>query len=107
MNIEYIEINGFLIDQFNQHGLEEGKTQGFALCALLIDNLKTRKQNVLPTIGNVVSVPVTTVTQLFSFIHINVKELVKKFISGPRQIINQLKLKLKNGLTKEEYLISP
>jgi len=28
MNVENREINGFLIDQFNQHGLEEGATQG-------------------------------------------------------------------------------
>tara|TARA_B100001059_G_scaffold234163_1_gene275946 strand:- start:687 stop:2402 length:1716 start_codon:yes stop_codon:yes gene_type:complete len=26
--METVEINGFLIDEFNQHGLEEGKTQG-------------------------------------------------------------------------------
>ena len=28
MQIETTEINGFLIDKFNQHGLEEGKSQG-------------------------------------------------------------------------------
>ena len=28
MNVEDREINGFLIDEFNQHGLEVGKTQG-------------------------------------------------------------------------------
>ena len=28
MQVENTEINGFLIDQFNQHGLEAGKTQG-------------------------------------------------------------------------------
>ena len=28
MQVENTEINGFLIDQFNQHGLEVGKTQG-------------------------------------------------------------------------------
>jgi len=34
MNIENTEINGFKIDQFNQHGLEAGKTQGICpLCS--------------------------------------------------------------------------
>ena len=28
MNIENTEINGFLIDQFNQYGLKPGSTQG-------------------------------------------------------------------------------
>ena len=28
MQIETTEINGFAIDEFNQHGLEEGKKQG-------------------------------------------------------------------------------
>ena len=28
MQVETTEINGFLIDDFNQYGLEEGKTQG-------------------------------------------------------------------------------
>ena len=28
MQVEEIEINGFLIDEFNQHGLDVGKTQG-------------------------------------------------------------------------------
>ena len=34
MNVENTEINGFLIDQFNQHGLDVGKTQGICpLCS--------------------------------------------------------------------------
>ena len=34
MQVENKEINGFLIDKFNQHGLEEGKTQGICpLCS--------------------------------------------------------------------------
>ena len=34
MQVENKEINGFLIDEFNQHGLEEGKTQGICpLCS--------------------------------------------------------------------------
>ena len=28
MKVENTEINGFVIDKFNQHGLEDGKTQG-------------------------------------------------------------------------------
>ena len=28
MQVEQYEINGFLIDKFNQYGLEVGKTQG-------------------------------------------------------------------------------
>ena len=32
--MQTIEINGFLIDQFNQHKLEEGKSQGICpLCS--------------------------------------------------------------------------
>ena len=32
--METVEINGFLIDEFNQHGLEAGKTQGICpLCS--------------------------------------------------------------------------
>ena len=34
MNVENTEINGFVIDKFNQHGLEVGKTQGICpLCS--------------------------------------------------------------------------
>ena len=34
MNVENTEINGFMIDKFNQHGLEVGKTQGICpLCS--------------------------------------------------------------------------
>ena len=42
MNVEYIEINGFLIDQFNQHGLEEGKTQG--TCPLCSSDRQPKNQ---------------------------------------------------------------
>ena len=35
MQVEEIEINGFLIESFNQHGLEVGKTQGICpLCSI-------------------------------------------------------------------------
>ena len=34
MNVETVEINGFIIDTFNQYSLEEGKTQGICpLCS--------------------------------------------------------------------------
>ena len=42
MNIEYIEINGFLIDQFNQYSLEEGKTQG--VCPLCSSDRQPKNQ---------------------------------------------------------------
>ena len=38
MNVETTEINGFLIDKFNQYNLEEGKTQG--TCPLCSSNRK-------------------------------------------------------------------
>ena len=35
MQVEDKEINGFLIENFNQHGLEVGKTQGICpLCSI-------------------------------------------------------------------------
>lgn len=35
MQVEEIEINGFLIETFNQHGLDIGKTQGICpLCSI-------------------------------------------------------------------------
>ena len=42
MNIEDKEINGFLIDKFNQHGLDVGKTQG--TCPLCSSTRKTENQ---------------------------------------------------------------
>ena len=60
------EINGFLIDDFNQHKLEEGKKQGYMpYCVLTLENLKIKRQNVRLMIGNGVSVLVTTVTHTF------------------------------------------
>ena len=35
MQVEEVEINGFLIESFNQHGLDVGKTQGICpLCSI-------------------------------------------------------------------------
>ena len=42
MQIETTEINGFAIDTFNQHGLEEGNKQG--VCPLCSHNRKPKNQ---------------------------------------------------------------
>ena len=42
MQVEDKEINGFAIDKFNQHGLEEGKTQG--VCPLCSHDRKPKNQ---------------------------------------------------------------
>ena len=42
MQVEDKEINGFLIDEFNQHGLEVGKTQG--ICPLCSHTRKPKNQ---------------------------------------------------------------
>ena len=36
------EINGFVIDEFNQHGIEEGKKKG--VCPLCSHNRKPKNQ---------------------------------------------------------------
>ena len=82
MQVETTEINGFLIDQFNQYGLEVGKkrvkNKVYVHFALILGNLKIKKLNVLAMIGNVVSVLVTIATLLFNYTLINVKVLVIK-----------------------------
>ena len=72
------EINGFVIDEFNQHGLEGVKNRVYALYALTKGNLKIKKQNVLLMIGNGVSVLVTTVTLVFNYTLISAKDHLKK-----------------------------
>ena len=42
MQVENTEINGFLIDEFNQYGLAEGKTQG--TCPLCSSDRKPKNQ---------------------------------------------------------------
>ena len=42
MQVEDREINGFVIDKFNQHGLEEGKSQG--ICPLCSHDRKPKNQ---------------------------------------------------------------
>jgi hypothetical protein len=50
--VEYTEINGYAVEDFNQYGLEVGKTQGICpLCST--ESLKTKKLSVHPMIGNV------------------------------------------------------
>ena len=73
------EINGFLIDEFNQHKLEEGKKQVYALFVLTIENPRIKRQSVRLMIGNVVLVLVTTVTHHFNYILISVRELVRRY----------------------------
>jgi hypothetical protein len=56
MQINTQEINGYLIENFNQYDLEEGKAQGICpLCSfdrkLLIGRLVIKKQNALHMIG--------------------------------------------------------
>jgi hypothetical protein len=80
MLIETTEINGFLIDNFNQYKLEEGKTQGYALYAHQIENLRMKKLNVLLMIGNEVLVPATIVIKHFNYIHIKEKVKAKKYM---------------------------
>ena len=58
--------------------LKKARHKAHARFALILDNPRIRKQNVLAMIGNVVSVLVTIVIQLFSCILINVKALVKR-----------------------------
>ena len=78
MQVETTEINGFLIDQFNQYGLEVGKKQGVCPNSTHVDNLKTIRKNAVHMIGNVVSVLVTIATLLFNYTLINVNVLVIK-----------------------------
>ena len=42
MQVNNTEINGFLIDTFNQYGLEEGKTQG--VCPLCSSDRKPKNE---------------------------------------------------------------
>jgi len=78
--MQTIEINGFLIDEFNQHKLEEGKKQG--ICPLCSHNRKPKNQkaNALLMIGNGVSVLVTIVINHFNYILINVRVKLKKYM---------------------------
>jgi len=73
MQVEEIEINGFLIESFNQHGLDVGKTQGICPLCSIDRKPEIRKLNALLMIGSVESVLAITVTNLFNYIHLNVK----------------------------------
>ena len=76
--MQTIEINGFLIDEFNQHKLEEEKSKAYVLFVLTIENPRTKTLNARLMIGIGVSVLVTTVIHHFNYIRINVKVLVKR-----------------------------
>ena len=82
------EINGFLVDKFNQHGLKEGAAQGICPLCSHTRKPKTRSFNVLLMIGNVVSVPVTTVIHRFNFILTNARALAKRFMLDPKHQSN-------------------
>jgi len=79
------EINGFLIDQFNQYSLKEGATQGICpLCSSDRQPKNSKKQCAsydwergLGTCHNC--------DQLFNYIRINVKELAKEFMLDLRK----------------------
>ena len=84
---------------------KKAQRRGFVPCVRLIDNPRTVRSNVLHTIGNVVLVPVTTVTTLFNYILINVKELVKEFILDLHQVnMKEYNIKLKHGFQIGVYL---
>ena len=73
----------------------------------MIGNPRIRKHNVHLTIGNVVSALVTTVTQHFSYIRINVKDLANELMFALRFIRKQIDLiilKYLNGSKQEAYL---
>ena len=105
MNVENTEINGFVIDKFNQHGLEEVRPRVYALGLPNVGNLKIGRKNVLLMIGNVVSVLVITVTIVFNYIRTNVKVVQLKNIQSLNRLkySSQLKTRQLNGLRLEAY----
>ena len=73
MQVEEIEINGFKIDEFNQHKLEVGKTQG--VCPTCSHTRKPKNKNAKCASydwGRGLGI-VITVIQLFNYTRINVK----------------------------------
>jgi hypothetical protein len=66
--------------------LTKVKSRVYALFALLIENLKIRKQNVLLMIGIGVSVLATIVILVFNYILISVKVLAEKVICKPAPV---------------------
>ena len=89
MQVEQYEINGFVIDKFNQYGLEVGKKQGVCPNSPHVDNLKIMRRSVLHMIGNVVLELATTVIKHFNYTRMNVKEqLIKNMLV---QVIHQMR----------------
>jgi hypothetical protein len=69
--------------------LKRAKNRVYALFVLTTGNPRIKKQNVLLTIGNGVSVLVIIVTHHFSYILINAKELAKEItLDLHSQILN-------------------
>ena len=99
MNVEDREINGFLIDEFNQYGLEVVRHRVYALGLLNVGSPLIKRRNVLLMTGNVVLVPVIIVILVFNYIRINVKVLVKRFMLDHKLSLNLLAQKLKSGLS--------
>ena len=102
------EINGFLIDEFNQHKLEEGKKQG--ICPLCSHTRKPKNQKAkcasydwergLGTCHNC--------NTTFNFTHTNVKVKLLRYMKDPnKRLSNHLIAKLLNGLNQEVYLRKP
>jgi hypothetical protein len=60
--------------------LKREKSRVHALFVLTIENPRIKKQNVLLTIGNVVSVLVIIVILVFNYILINAKVIAKKYM---------------------------
>lgn len=80
MNIETQEINGFQIDIFNQHKLEEGKPQG--ICPLCSADRKGehKKANAQAMIGSEELELAIIVTKHFKCTLIKEKESQKKYM---------------------------
>ena len=84
MQVENKEINGFLIDEFNQYGLEVGKTQG--ICPLCSHTRKPKNQKLkcssydwergLGTCHNCIQLINYTLTNVRELVNVNTYVLV-------------------------------
>ena len=83
------EINGFVIDEYNVHKLEE-KTQGVCPMCSHDRNLRIKKLNVLLMTGIGVLVRVTTAINLFNCIPLNVKAKQKKYTKNLNLLLRHL-----------------
>jgi hypothetical protein len=86
--MQTLEINGFVIDEFNIHKLEEGKEARYMPCTVpTIENPKIKRLSVRLTIGNGVSVLVIIVIHHFNYIRINAKAKLKRFMLNLNQLL--------------------